>query len=570
MVINPNVNDGIRWAKSILNEKIPSGHLVKLACQRHFNDLEKAKSKDYPYKFDAAKAEKCLRFIQLLPHVKGKWARKKKKLILEPWQKAIIALIFGWVEKKTGLRRFREVYEEIARKNAKSTQAAGIAIKMFCADGEFGAEVYTGATSEKQAYEVFRPAKLMIQRTPQLMKKAGITVNVSNMHRLVDGSRFEPLIGKPGDGASPHLAVVDEFHEHDTSELYDTMDTGMGARDQPLMLVITTAGDNIEGPCYDMRDRVIQMLEGVIEDERLLGFIFTIDKDDDWKDPNVLIKANPNIGVSVDYEYLINQQKKAINRVSFQNRFKTKHLNIWVQAMNSYFNIEDWNKCYDPNLKLENFLNQPFLACLDLASKIDICAYIKLFWKVIDGKIHYYCISPSFYLPSETIEFNESQRQADLYQRWVNEGYITEYDGAEIDFNVIVKDVLEDAGKFALSEIPHDEWGAFQIASEFSKQGYTPVKIPKTTKIFSPAMKELEAAIRGRRFHHDGNPVLRWMLGNVVAKVDANDNVFPRKEKAHKKIDGAVATIMGINRAMILSNIPNKDDFFKNPIMVGV
>lgn len=459
-----------------------------------------------------------------------------------------------WVgRKKTGLRRFREVYEEIARKNAKSTQAAGIAIDMFCIDGEFGAEVYTGATSEKQAYEVFRPAKLMIQRTPALMKKAGIAVNVSNMHRPSDGSRFEPLIGKPGDGSSPHCAVVDEFHEHDTSELYDTMDTGMGARDQPLMLVITTAGDNIEGPCYDMRDRVIEMLEGVVEDERLLGFIFTIDKDDDWKDPAILIKANPNIGVSVDYEYLVNQQKKAINRVSFQNRFKTKHLNVWVQSMDSYFNIEDWNKCYDPALKLDDFLNQPFLACLDLASKIDICAYVKLFWKVIEGKIHYYCIAPTFYLPRETIEFNDSKRQAELYQKWVNQGFITEYDGAEIDFNIIVHDVLEDADKYALTEIPHDEWGAFQIAAEFTNQGYTPVKIPKTTKVFSPAMKELDAAIRGGRFHHDGNPVMRWMIGNVVAKVDANENVFPRKEKAHKKIDGAVATFMGINRVLMLT-----------------
>lgn len=565
-----NVKDGIKWGKTVADGKAVACEYIKLACQRHFNDLDKSKNKDYPFKFDPAKAERSIKFIQLLPHVKGKWAREKKKLVLEPWQKFIIAMIFGWVEKKTGLRRFRECYEEIARKNAKSTQAAGIAINMFCIDGEFGAEVYTGATSEKQAWEVFRPAKLMIQRTPSLMKAAGIAVNVSNMNIPRDGSRFEPLIGKPGDGSSPHCAVVDEFHEHDTSELYDTMDTGMGARDQPLMLVITTAGDNIEGPCYDMRDRVIEMLTGTVEDERLLGFIFTIDKDDDWRDPNILIKANPNIGVSVDYEYLINQQKKAINRISFQNRFKTKHLNVWVQSMDSYFNMEDWNNCYDASLNIDDFKGQQFLACLDLASKIDICAYIKLFWKVIDGKIHYYCVSPTFYLPSETIEFNESKRQSELYQKWVNQGFITEYDGAEVDFNIIVKDVLEDADNYALTEIPHDEWGAFQIAAEFANQGYTPVKIPKTTKIFSPAMKEVEAAIKSGRFHHDGNPIMRWMMGNVVAKVDANENVFPRKEKAYKKIDGAVALFMGVNRAMMLTPPSSEYGFISNPIMVGI
>lgn len=570
MVINPNVRAGIKWAKDVLSGKIPACRYVKLACQRHFDDLEKAKDKDYPFKFEPAVAEKKLKFQQLLPHTKGKWARERKNLTYEPWQKFGLAMIFGWVEKKTGLRRFREAYEEVPRKNGKSAKAAAVGLSMFCADGEFGAEVYSGATSEKQAWEVFRPARLMVLRTPLLKKKAKIEVNASNINRAVDGSRFEPLIGKPGDGSSPSCAIVDEYHEHLTSELYDTMDTGMGSRDQPLMYTITTAGDNMDGPCYDMRDRVIEMLEGIAEDDRLFGWIFTIDKGDDWKDPNVLAKANPNLGVSIDYEYLVNQQKKAINRVRFQNRFKTKHLNIWVQAMNAYFNLEDWNKCYDPDLKLEDFYGHECLINLDLASKIDIAANVRLFWKLIDKKIHYYCIAPTFYLPKETIESVDDKAAAEKYQKWLNQGYLTEHDGAEIDFDLIKEDVLDDRDKFAIREMPHDEWGAFQIAGALAKEGIAVVKMPKNVKTFSPAMKELDAAIRSGRFHHDGNPILKWMIGNVVAKADKNDNVFPNKEKPSKKIDGAVALLMGINRVILLSDIPNKDDFYNNPIMVGV
>ena len=553
MANNPNVNAGIKWARAILNGKIPACRYVKLACQRHFNDLEKAKDKNYPFKFDPEKAEKKLKFQQLLPHTKGKWASKRELLKYEPWQNFGLAIVFGWVEKTTGRRRFREAYEEVPRKNGKSAKASAVGLSMFCADGEFGAEVYSGATSEKQAWEVFRPARLMVLRTPLLKKAAGIEVNASNINRPVDGSRFEPLIGKPGDGSSPSCAIVDEYHEHESSELYDTMDTGMGARDQPLIYTITTAGDNLEGPCYDMRDRVIEMLEGIAQDDRLFGWIFTIDEGDDWKDPKVLAKANPNLGVSVDYEYLVNQQKKAINRVRFQNRFKTKHLNIWVQAMEAYFNLEDWNKCYDSNLKLEDFYAQQCLVNLDLAARIDIAANIRLFWKIIDKKVHYYCVSPTFYLPSDAILNNEDQGAAERYQKWLNQGYITEHDGAELDFDLITDDVIDDKDYFAITEVPHDEWGAFQIAGALTKAGLTVVKMPKNVKTFSPAMKELDAAIRSGRFHHDGNPILKWMIGNVIAKPDKNDNVFPNKQKPSKKIDGAVALLMGINRVLMLT-----------------
>ena len=336
----PRVERAMKYARQVVAGKIPACRYVRLACQRHLDDLAASRRREFKYRFDPAKAEKKLKLVELLPHTKGEWAFKRQLVSLEPWQLFGLACTFGWVKKVSGLRRFRISYWEVPRKNGKSVIAAGVGLGMFVADDEFGAEVYSGATTEKQAWEVFRPARLMVKRSPMLMEAAGIEVNASNMNRPADGSRFEPIIGNPGDGASPSCAIVDEFHEHDTAALYETMLTGMGARRQPLMFVIQTSGANIEGPCYELRSEVIAMLEGTLPDDELFGWIFTIDEGDDWTDPKVLAKANPNMGVSVHADYLQSQLQRAIKSASFQNTFKTKHLNIWVSARAAYFNME--------------------------------------------------------------------------------------------------------------------------------------------------------------------------------------------------------------------------------------
>lgn len=260
----PNVNAANQYARNVVRGKIPACQFVIQACQRHIDDMAAEKSKKFRYRFDKDMAEKAAKFIQLLPHTKGEWAFKRMPITLEAWQLFIVCCAFGWVQKGSKLRRFREVYTEIPRKNGKSAISAGVALYCFTCDNEFGAEVYSGATTEKQAWEVFRPARLMCKRTPLLVEAFGIEVNASNLNRPEDGARFEPLIGNPGDGASPHCAIVDEYHEHPTDSLYTTMLTGMGARRQPLMWAITTAGYNIEGPCYDKRREVIEMLNGTV------------------------------------------------------------------------------------------------------------------------------------------------------------------------------------------------------------------------------------------------------------------------------------------------------------------
>lgn len=477
-------------------------------------------------------------------------------ITLEPWQLFVICCAFGWVNKGTRLRRFREVYTEIPRKNGKSAISAGVALYCFACDNEFGAEVYSGATTEKQAWEVFRPARLMCKRTPMLTEAFGIEVNASNMNRPEDGARFEPLIGNPGDGSSPHCAVVDEYHEHATDALYTTMLTGMGARRQPLMWAITTAGYNIEGPCYDKRREVIEMLNGSVPNDELFGIIYTVDEGDDWTNPQVLEKANPNIGVSVYREFLLSQQQRAKNNARLANVFKTKHLNIWVSARSAYFNLVSWQSCEDKSLTLEQFEGQPCILAFDLARKLDMNSMARLYTREIDGKTHYYSVAPRFWVPYDTVysvEKNEDRRTAERFQKWVEMGVLTVTDGAEVDYRYILEEAKAANKISPVSESPIDPFGATGLSHDLADEDLNPVTIIQNYTNMSDPMKELEAAIESGRFHHDGNPIMTWCIGNVVGKtIPGNDDVVkPVKEQAENKIDGAVALIMAVGRAML-------------------
>lgn len=527
------------------------------ACQRFLDDLER---EDWPYTFDLEMAERVARFIEKLPHTKGRWAAERKCIVLEPWQCFIVVNLFGWVDGE-GRRRFRDAYLRIPRKNGKSLLAAAIGLYMFCMDGEFGAEVYSGATTEKQAWEVFRPAKLMCSRTPDLVSRFGIEVNAKNLNIMADASRFEPLIGDPGDGSSPSCAIVDEYHEHDADNLVETMETGMGARQQPLLLKITTAGSNHGGPCYLAEVEYRKLLDGVFKDDRSFVVMYGIDAEDDWTTVEALVKANPNYGVSVDADFLRTQQLAATRNPAKQNPFKRKHLNQWVGAHSAWLNMEDWKRCAE-DIRREDFHGESCVFSLDLASKIDITAFLQVFSRNIGGKLHYYAFS-RFYLPEETVFDDPAGR----YQGWVNAGLITATDGEEIDLNEIEQAVVDEMDHYPANEVVYDPWRATQLAQGLIAEGATAVEFRNTVANMSPAMYELEAAISSGRFHFDGNAVLTWMASNVVAKVDAKDNIYPRKQRPENKIDGMVALIMAVGRLMH-GESSGLDDFLNNPVAV--
>jgi phage terminase large subunit-like protein len=536
-----------QYALDVVEGRILACKWVKLACQRHLSDLDLSKSGEFPYVFDEAKAGRVCRFIEQLPHTKGDWAAKRENIKLEPWQCFIYSAVFGWVHRETRLRRFRIAYICVPRKNGKSILAAGTGNYMFAADGEFGAEVYAGATCQRQAWEVFRPAKLMVERTPRLKEVFGVDIGAKNLCIPKNGSRFEPVVGKPGDGSSPSCAIVDEYHEHRTDELVDTMRTGMGARKQPLLWIITTAGVNLAGPCYGLQSDVQKVLEGTIQREELFGIVYSVDESDDWTSEAALEKANPNYGVSVMPEFLLSEQAAAIQNSRKQNIFKTKHLNIWCGASVAWMNMQRWQALADPKLKLEDFAGEPAWFGCDLSSSIDITAAVIVFKRLIDGVAHFYVFG-RYYLPRERAEDSDFQN----YQQWLHDGHLIGIDGPTVDLSIVREDLLKDSERFDIQQIAFDPWAALETQQELQRElGQDKIiSIPQNTKNLSYPMKQLEALVLEKRIHHDGNPALTWMMSNVVAHEDANENIFPRKEKPENKIDGAVALIMALSRAM--------------------
>ncbi len=565
-----NVDVASKWARELLQGKHPACMYIKQAVKRHFDDLEASKREDYPYYFCPVTAERKLKLIQLLPHTKGEWGMKRLPLTLEPWQMFGLASMFGWLRKADNYRRFREGYWEVPRKNGKSAIAAGVGIAMFVADGEFGAEIYSGATTEKQAWEVFRPARLMVDRSPLLKSAKGIEVNASNLNIPADGSRFEPVIGNPGDGSSPSCALIDEYHEHDSAAMYETMLTGMGARKQPLMFIITTAGSNIEGPCYDKRRQCVEMLDGQVPDDELFAWIWTIDEGDDWTDPSVLKKANPNFDISVYKEYLESQQQRAIRSARFTNTFKTKHLNVWTSAKSGFFNLQSWMACRDTSLTIEQFDGESCYLGLDCARKLDMNSKVRLFRRLIDGRVHYYCVSPMFFVPEDAVWHNDNQRLAERFQAWVEQGYLFDTEGAEVDYREILEEAIAAHEETPVLFSAIDPFGATALQHALDDEGMSPVVITQNYTNMSPAMMELEAAIEGGRFHHDGNPIMTWCISNVIGKnLPGNDDIVrPIKQNADSKIDGSVALMMAVGMAMREQD-DGADDFMqaiKNPL----
>lgn len=539
-----------KYARDVVHGRVPACVWVKLACQRHLDDLKKSKAKAYPYKYDGDAAARVCKFVSLLHHTKGKWAAKSERIRLEPWQLFLTCCIFGWVHKAANedgrhVRRFRRVFLLIPRKNGKSLLASAWGLFMLCADGEHGAEVYSGAVSEKQAWEVFRPAKLMASKNAELRAYFGVEVHASNISVPANGSRFEPIIGNPGDGSSPSCAIHDEYHEHQTDAQVDTMRTGMGAREQPLQIIVTTAGDNLGGPCYALQQDLQNVLEGAAENDELFGVIWTVDKGDDWSTETALKKANPNYGVSVFADFLRGQLADARLSPRKAGIFQTKHLNVWVQAREPYFNVLQWREATNKKLSLVQFEGMPCVITLDLASKIDVAALTIMFKydaETAKARGKRYALFGRYYLPEDTVFMPENEK----YRGWDAEGHLRVTPGNMIDLPQIKDDVLDLAGFLQVESVGVDPWQATSLIIEMQNEGVPVVEYRQTVQNFSDPMKDLDALIRGGLIDHDGDPVTTWMLSNVVAKADAKDNVYPRKERAENKIDGAVSAIMAL------------------------
>jgi len=547
----------LEYANKIVNKEISACLHVINACKRFISDLDRE-----DIYLDQDKAQMWCENLEKLPHVKGKWAKKGESLVLSDYQIFCTVNIFGFYNTDSGRRRFREAYIEVPRKNGKSFWVAGIGVGMLTWEEEYGAEVYCGATSEKQAWEIFRPAKQICDKLPKLKSKYGLDVNAKTITILQNGSKFEPVIGDPGDGSSPSCGIADEFHEHKTSNLVDTFQTGMGAREQPLQLNITTAGSDMGGPCYDKRSDVIDILKGSVEDDTIFGVIYTIDDDDEWDTVDAQIKANPNYSISVDGEYLQGQLNQARRSATKQTAYKTKHLNQWVGAKSAWMNMLAYQACRRKLLDINKLKGHRCFVALDLASKIDIASMAILFPpNDSNDKYKVFC---RHYLPEDTILEGGNTR----YKAWHASGELIATPGNVIDFGYIEDDLRDLKSDFQIVEVPYDPFQATQFSVRMLQEDFPMIEVGATVKNFSEPMKELEALIIQKKIQFEWDPVLMWMFGNVVAKLDKKDNIYPNKERPENKIDGVVALIMALNREIINKPTGNINGFLSNPVVI--
>lgn len=533
------------YMSGVLDGSVPACSFVKQAVQRQLNDLRRWGTEGGDYYFDEKEASRPCWFIENLTHTKGELAGRA--IHLEPWQCFLLTTLFGW-KAKAGNRRFRSAYVEVSRGNGKSTLLSGIGLFCLCADHEPGAEVYSFATTREQAKIVFGDAQTMARGNRALQEAYGLEVTAHALYVPATNSTFQAKSaeGSTLDGLNTHLAIIDELYAHKKRDVFDVVETSLGKRRNSLMVSITTAGVDRTGICYEQRTLVTKILSGSLQDESYFGIIYTLDPDDDWKSDEALAKANPNWGVSVRPEVIRALQAKAIATPSAENNFKTKHLDVWCNADVGWMDMKAWDACADESLDESDFDGEPCWLGLDLASTSDMTAKVKIFQRKIDGSSHYYLFG-DYWLPRTAIERGVNSQ----YQGWEYLGYLHVCEGPVTDFAEIRDSILEDCGRYSVQSVAYDPFQAVQLSKELSDDGVPMVLCKQTVANLSDPMKQFQALVLDHRLHFNGDPVLTWMVSNVVCHVDVKENIYPRKDAPENKIDGVVAGIMALSRALL-------------------
>lgn len=530
---------------------------VRLACERHRRDL--ASGAERGLRFSEEMANHAIDFFRFLRHSKGEWAGQT--VTLEPWQQFVIAMNFGWLvqDGQRWLRRFRTTFLEVARKNGKSTIAAGVGLYLFDADGELGAEVYTAATKRDQARITHSEAMRMVKASPFLRRR--IRTFKDNLNIPNTAAKFEPLGSDSDslDGLNVHGAIVDELHAHKNRETWDLLDTATGARRQPLMFGITTAGVDRHSLCWDLHDYTERILLEVAKDDSFFGVIYTLDpkvtdgdgrvieEGDDWEDEACWVKANPNLGVSKKLDDMRRKAMQAKEMPTALNSFLQRELNTWTQATVRWLNAPKWLACSQA-VDADGLRGRTCYGGLDLSSTTDVTAFVLVFPP--QGPADPYQVLCWFWIPEETMKLR-TKRDRMQYQTWVRQGYMSTTPGDAIDHDFVLAKIGDLCEWYDIQEIAFDRWGAAQVQAKLQELGGPDwlVQFGQGFASMSAPMNELERLIFAERLAHGGNPVLSWMAGNLVATMDSAGNKKPDKAKSTEKIDGMVALLMGLDRA---------------------
>lgn len=529
-----------QYAADVLSGKIIACEFIVLAVKRYYHDIEVAA--DAGIHLDRKSAQRAIHFVEKLKHTKGKFARKP--FILEPWQAFVVWNIFGW-KNADGTRRFREVYIEVSRKNGKTTFLAAIALYMLYADGEHRAEVYSAATKRDQAMICFNDA-VAIAKATALRDKLNIGAKAITYETT--GSTMQPLSADydTQDGLNPSCGVIDEYHAHKTNGIYDVLTTATGAREQPLILIITTAGNNQSLPCYAYRKNVINVLRTTNRDERLFAMIYTLDKETEINDPNMWVKSNPNIGVSVKIDYLQGQLLKAKNQPEQYVNIMIKNFNMWIQGNDVWIPIEQWDQCIGTT-DTASLIGKDCTGGLDLASVSDIVSFALEFHE--NDKIQSLLY---FWIPEETMR-TRMQKENINYDSWLRQGFITATPGNVTDYEFVKSDILKLAEKYNIKSIAYDRWNSSQTVIDLTNEGLVMSPFGQGYGSMSAPTKEFNMLVLTKKYEHFGNPIQRWMIGNSVTTSDPAGNIKVDKSKATQKIDGVIAAIMAHGEYMTLA-----------------
>jgi len=526
-----------RYAQAVTRGRVPAGRYHRLACARHLRDRAGEGTRGFPYVFRPALADRFYRFAEQLKHYKGEWAHQC--IHLEPHQQFRLGSVFAWVHQDTGLRRFRTSYDEIPRKNGKSLEAAIKALYLTFFDGEPGAEGYIIATKREQARIVFTDCTQLVASSGL---RSRILARTANLHRSDTASKLEPLGADRDstDGLNPHVVIIDEAHAMKSRGMIDVMETATGARRQPLINWITTAGNDPVSPCGDQHSYACQVLDQVLDDETLFAFIAHADEGDDWRDEATWKKANPNYGVSVQPADLRALAAKAVHMPAAAAAFQQKRLNVWVNVDAPWLSLDGW-RAGQTTWTLDDMAGEPCWVGIDLSSKIDLTAVVLVFpptttrlaWRIVP-----WCLTPA-----DTLE-ERAHRDRAPYREWVEAGYLRTNPGNRIDQGVVIDWVKDAAKQFAVQQVGIDPWSAPSLSAALEAEGLTVVEVPQTLAQMSEPAKEFEADVLDGLVDAGGHPLMAWCVSNVVVQRDGKDNIYPVKKRSRGRIDPVIGALI--------------------------
>jgi len=537
----------IKYSEQVLNGDIVACEKHKWACLRFLNDLEREDTEDFPYIFDEEIGQRFLDWLSSFKHRKGILAGQY--IVPDIIQKFIFGNIYGWIHRVTGLRRFNKGYWQVGRKNAKSQSLGGVGSYEGSAFGELSAEVYCAATKKDQAKIVWDEIEGMIMENEYLQDR--FKVAYGTITHLKSGSIIKPLSKedrKTGDGYNPQCGIIDEYHAHDTDEMYEIIESGMGARPQPLMMIITTAGFNLNNPCYRVEYKYVSQIldpNDPVENDNYFVMINELDKGDDIKDEKVWPKANPILcSYENGREYLRKRLKAALDVPEKMRNFLTKNMNIWVDAReDGYMNMTKWKDCKSSEFDLKQY---PLFVGLDLSTTTDLTS-IGMVFKLPENK---FVTKQHSFIPEDKLRERMSVDNVP-FDLWEKQGYITTTPGAVVDYSYVEQYIVDLRNEgYNIIEIDYDKWNASYFAQVMEMKGFEMVEIPQMLRHLSGPTKEFRKNVFSKRIIHFDDPVLNWAVGNAIQKMDAQENIMLDKSKSKERIDPIAAVINAFSRAM--------------------